>query len=136
MKHKTITATALLALAALVPASADNLADEVLRDNAARYTERIDRIVGVFLADGTPAYTEDLARLQTFEFHFLSSARLDPHLIDRLPPLLLSQIEVRDPRNAPGQLLVARAEAAGLNLRRDRIRGKAFRLYVPASDAG
>ena len=123
MKHLHL----ILLLVLAASAQASDYATSVIDDNATFYRERTDRVVNNFLQRGTHPNSDDLARIQTLENHFLAAIRLDPAMRQRTPTLLLSSIKVKDLKNVPGQFIVARAKGAGLDIRADRLNGRSFR---------
>lgn len=125
MNMKNIRLILLLVLA--TSAQASDYASSVIEDNATFYRERIDRVVHGFLHRGSYPSSDDLVRIQTLENHFLAAIRLDSAMRERTPTLLLASIKMRDLRNVPGQFIVERAKGAGLDLRADRLKGRAFR---------
>jgi hypothetical protein len=76
--------------------------------------------------------TTVILQLRTAENDMLGLAALSADLRAEMPPLVISQgLPLRDYRYLPGQLVVARLRAAGLDPLDDRLKGRTFVLATP-----
>lgn len=103
----------------------------VMRQTAARYDQKISHVIADFVQhDHLPDSTVVL-QLRTLENDMMGLAALSADQRAELPPLVVSQgLPLRDYRFLPGQLVVARLRAAGLDPLSDRLAGRTF--VIPA----
>ena len=80
------------------------------------YRKSIDSVINSTWTKRFPSIDQAL-RIQACENDMLALARLDPSLASLMPELLLAHhVRLRDLRHLPGELMAARAKAAGLDV--------------------
>lgn len=125
MKH--LLRIPLLALLSAASAFGGDYAGELIADNSAFYREHTDKVIREWADEGTVPDAETVLRIQTLENRFLSMLRLDPSLLDSIPPMHLAKSDFKDLRHLPGQFVLVRARKAGLDLLEDRLEGRSFK---------
>ena len=86
----------------------------IMAENARDYRNAIDELILDFIQTEAPPKLDKALRIQAYENNMLSWARLDPASARNMPNLLLAnEVRLRDLRNLPGELIVARAREAG-----------------------
>ena len=100
----------------------------IMSENARDYRDMIDEIIVDFIKRGSPPSLDKALHLQAYENNMLSLARLDPVSARNMPTLLLAnEVRLKDLRNLPGELIVARARQAGVQVLEPNVRGVQFR---------
>lgn len=104
----------------------------IMRQTAARYDQKVGQVIVDFVKNDRVPDASVVLQLRTIENDMLGLAALSVDLRAELPPLVVSQgLPLRDLRYLPGQLVVARLRAAGLDPLEDRLHGRTFTLAVP-----
>jgi len=89
----------------------------ILAENARDYRKSIDSVINQYLDEQRFPSIDQALRIQACENDMLALARLDPSLASTMPELLLAHhVRLRDLRHLPGELMAARAKAAGLDV--------------------
>jgi hypothetical protein len=100
----------------------------IMSENARDYRDTIDEIIVDFIKRGSPPSLDKALHLQAYENNMLSLARLDPVSARNMPTLLLAnEVRLKDLRNLPGELIVARARQVGVQVLEPNVRGIQFR---------
>jgi len=100
----------------------------IMAENARDYRNAIDELILDFIQTEAPPKLDKALRIQAYENNMLSLARLDPASARNMPNLLLAnEVRLRDLRNLPGELIVARAREAGVQVLEPDLNGREFR---------
>jgi len=100
----------------------------IMAENARDYRNAIDELILDFIQTEAPPKLDKALRIQAYENNMLSLARLDPASARNMPNLLLAnEVRLRDLRNLPGELIVARAREAGVQVLEPDLNGLEFR---------
>lgn len=118
----------LLATVASASASRDAATTETVRDTIRAYDREVDRVLRQYLDRGEAPTADQVLRIRSIENQLQSMRMISRNQI-QLPPLMLSgEIALRDTVNMPGQMIAARARAAGLDLWADNLGNRSFTL--------
>ena len=123
-------------LAAMLCLTGLHAADKpsIMRQTAARYDQKVSQVIADFVQHDRVPDSTVILQLRTMENDMIGLAALSADLRAEMPPLVLSQgLPLRDYRYLPGQLVVARLRAAGVDPLADRIQGQTFTLVKPAN---
>jgi len=94
----------------------------IMAENARDYEKAVDEVISNYLYKMEVPTIDKVLRIQASENDMLALARLDPSLARTMPILLLANhARLKDLRHLPGELIVARAKVAGIDVLADEI---------------
>jgi hypothetical protein len=97
-------------------------------ENAKLYRSKIDQVILDFIQAGKTPDIDQALEIQACENDMLALARLDPSLARSMPALLMAnKVKLLDLRHLPGELIVARAEVAGIGVLDPKVGDQVFR---------
>ena len=94
----------------------------IMAENARDYEKAVDEVISNYLYKMEVPTIDKVLRIQASENDMLALARLDPSLARTMPHLLLANhARLKDLRHLPGELIVARAKIAGIDVLADEM---------------
>jgi len=94
----------------------------IMAENARDYEKAVDEIISNYIHRTEVPTIDKVLRIQASENDMLALARLDPSLARTMPILLLANhARLKDLRHLPGELIVARAKVAGIDVLADEM---------------
>ena len=94
----------------------------IMAENARDYEKAVDEVISNYIHKTEVPTIDKVLRIQASENDMLALARLDPSLARTMPILLLANhARLKDLRHLPGELIVARAKVAGIDVLADEI---------------
>jgi len=104
---------------AITSMGALNADQSIMAENVRDYRKEIDGVINAYVLRGEIPTIDKALRIQACENDMLTLARLDPSLARFMPELLLAnQVQLRDLRHLPGELIVGRARVVGVDVLR------------------
>lgn len=94
----------------------------IMAENARDYEKAVDEVISNYIHKTEVPTIDKVLRIQASENDMLALARLDPSLARTMPSLLLANhARLKDLRHLPGELIVARAKVAGIDVLADEM---------------
>jgi len=94
----------------------------IMAENARDYEKAVDEVISNYIHKTEVPTIDKVLRIQASENDMLALARLDPSLARTMPILLLANhARLKDLRHLPGELIVARAKVAGIDVLADEM---------------
>lgn len=105
----------------------------IMRQTSERYERKVDKVITDFIQHGKYPDATEVLQLRTLENDMLGLAIVSADLRAEMPRLVIAQgLPLRALRYLPGQFVVVRLEAAGLDPLKDHLQGRMFTVPAPA----